>query len=54
MVKQKQKIDALRAYVAPECEALEFNSQGVICQSDPDVNMVLTLSRSEYGTEIPF
>ena len=52
MVKQKQKIDALGAYVAPECEALEFNSQGVICQSDPDVNMVLTLSRSEYGLEV--
>ena len=33
MVKQKQKIDALGAYVAPECEALEYYSQGVICQS---------------------
>ncbi|MBR5702971.1 MAG: hypothetical protein IKX45_01815 [Bacteroidales bacterium] len=33
MIKQKQKLDALGAYVAPECEALELSAQGVICQS---------------------
>ena len=52
MTKQKQRNGTLGAYVAPVCEALEFNSQGVICQSDPDVNMVLELSRSDYGLEV--
>lgn len=52
MTKLKQKNGTLGVYVAPVCEALEFNSQGVICQSDPDVNMVLELSRSDYGLEV--
>jgi hypothetical protein len=52
MIKQKQRIGTFGAYVAPECVALELNSKGVICQSDPDVNMILELSRSDYGLEI--
>lgn len=52
MIKQKKRIGTFGAYVAPECVALELNSKGVICQSDPDVNMILELSRSDYGLEI--
>ena len=48
MIKQKQKIDALGAYVAPECEALELQSRESVLLGSDILNSVNALYDEEW------
>ena len=53
---KKQLLTSTRGtYIAPECEALEIKSQGMVCQSDPILALSLELDRDGgYGDVIDF
>ena len=48
MVKQKQKIDVLGAYVAPECEALELLFRESLLTGSDLMNSINALYEEEW------